>query len=180
MSCRSDPPGWWRDVPGTGGKYQCSKNGEVRRVLKHGRTSPLRPYLLCRSCHPKNRRQHVHLTVNSKSQIVTLMSVIVRTWLPPAPEGMVYHHANGNTHDWRLSNIQLIDRRELGKKTGGRATHRCVEKIDRDGNIVELYTSARAAAKAENMSHESIRQRCNGKIKAPYALTGYTYRWEKE
>lgn len=180
MNCRlSDPPGWWRDIPGTDGKYQCSKEGKVRRIHKNGNTSQLRPYVLCQSCH-RSTRQHVHLTVNGKAKIVTLLSVIVRTWLPPAPDGMTYHHANGNMYDNRISNIRLIDRSVLGRKTGGKSRSHCVEKVDPDGNVVELYSSARAAAKAENMSHESIRQRCNGKIKAPYALTGYTYRWEKE
>lgn len=181
MSYRSDPPGWWRDIPETSGKYQCSKGGEVRRVLKDGGASPLHPYLLGSKCHKRcKNRLHVHLRVEGKDKIWALMSVIVRTWLPPAPEGMVYHHANGDIYDNRIKNIRLIDRRELGKKTGGRSRNKCVEKIDREGNVVELYRSTRDAAKAENMSHEAIRQRCLGRVKKPYALTGYTYRYEKE
>lgn len=108
------PREYWRDIPGTGGKYQASRNGEVRHVWPSGKTTELKPYLL------------------------------------------------------------------LGKKTGGRGTRKSVEMLDADGNVVELYASTRDAARANHLSHEAVRQRCLGMVKKPFALTGYTFRYEDE
>lgn len=180
MSCRSDPPGWWRDIPGTNGKYQCSRGGEVRRVLAGGRTRAMQPRPPCASCHRSAKsRLQVHLRLEGRDVFMPVITIVARTWKPPLPPGRVWHHKNGNSFDNRAENIAPIDRRTLGQKTGGRATRRSVEKIDRAGNVVALYESVLAAARAEHMSHEAIRARCVGRIREPYALTGYTYRFEE-
>lgn len=36
----------------------------------------------------------------------------------------------------------------------------------------------REAAKANHMSYQTVLDRCNGKVKNPYALDGFTYRFE--
>ena len=93
---------------------------------------------------------------------------------------MVWHHANGNMWDNSIENIRAITRHDLGKKTGAQATRKSVEMLDADGNVVELYASTRDAARANHLSHEAVRQRCLGMVKKPFALTGYTFRYEDE
>lgn len=44
--------------------------------------------------------------------------------------------------------------------------------------IVFLGEIAREAAKANHMSYQTVLDRCNGKVKNPYALDGFTYRFE--
>ena len=39
--------------------------------------------------------------------------------------------------------------------------------------------SARAAAKANHMSYQTVLDRCHGKVKKPFALDGYTYQFDK-
>jgi len=51
-------------------------------------------------------------------------------------------------------------------------------KIDKAGNIVALYRSAREAAEKEFISHNSISTRCLNQVKHPYRLTGYNYQYE--
>jgi len=175
------PPEFWRDIPGTDGKYQASRAGEIRHVWPSGLTTPLRPYLLHSECHKRHRyRLHVHLTINGKSKIVSLLSVVAATWKGKPPPGMVWHHANGNMWDNSVDNIQPITRQELGKKTGGNSNRKSVEMLDAAGNVVELYASTRDAARANHLSHEAVRQRCKGLVKNPYSLTGYTFRYEDE
>ena len=173
------PMDFWRDIPGTGGKYQASRAGDIRHIWPSGKTTMLRPYLLHSECHKSHRnRLHVHLRVDGKSKIVALLSVMAATWKGPPPPGMVWHHDNGNMWDNSVDNIQPISRHDLGKKTGARATRKSVEMLDAAGNVVELYASTREAARANHLSHEAVRQRCNGHVKNPYALTGYTFRYE--
>lgn len=173
------PTEHWRDVPGTGGKYQASRGGDVRHVWPSGKTTLLKPYLLRSECHKSSRnRLHIHMRIDGKDKVRALLTVVASTWLGKPPPGMVWHHANGMLYDNRVENIRAITRRELGLKTGARSTRKSVEMIDRAGNVVELYTSTREAAKANHLSHEAVRQRCQGMVKRPYELTGYTFRYE--
>jgi len=175
------PAPYWRDVPGTGGKYQCSRGGDVRHVWPNGKTTLLKPYLLRSECHKNCRnRLHVHMRIDGKDKVRALISVVADTWLGQPPPGMVWHHANGSLHDNRVDNIKPITRRELGLKTGARSTRKSVEMIDPAGQVVELYASARDAGRANNMSYQAVIDRCHGKVKKPYALTGYTFRYEDE
>ena len=175
------PREYWRDIPGTGGKYQASRNGEVRHVWPSGKTTELKPYLLHSECKRHCRhRLHIHMRIDGKDQVRALISVIAATWKGPPPAGMVWHHANGNMWDNSIENIRAITRRDLGKKTGAQATRKSVEMLDAYGNVVELYASTRDAARANHLSHEAVRQRCLGMVKKPFALTGYTFRYEDE
>ena len=51
-------------------------------------------------------------------------------------------------------------------------------KIDSNGEIVDVYTSARQAAKSNFMSYQTVIDRCNGKCKSAFAPDGYAYAWE--
>ena len=51
-------------------------------------------------------------------------------------------------------------------------------KIDGTGEIVEVYSSAREAAKQNFMSYQTVIDRCNGKCKSAFAPDGYAYAWE--
>ena len=82
--------------------------------------------------------------------------------------------------DNHADNIGFISRSGLGKLTGHMADRRkCVFKITETGEEVEVYRSAREAAKANNMSCQTVLDRCHNKVKCPFALDGYTYQFEK-
>ena len=56
---------------------------------------------------------------------------------------------------------------------------RPIEKLDKDGNVLERYPSVWAAAKANYVSTNQIRYYCNGKNK--YLFEGcYTFRYAEE
>ena len=40
-------------------------------------------------------------------------------------------------------------------------------------------TLARQAAKENYLSYQTVMDRCNGKIKKPFALDGHTYQWDE-
>lgn len=169
----------WRDIPGFDGKYQVSRVGEVRHIWPSGHISPVKPFLKRNGRH-NSRRMHLHLRMDGRDITTTLLSVMVKTWLWPAPEGKTWHLKNGFQYDVSLENIGLIDIGDLGRKTGGRSMRRAVEMVDADGNVAALYVSAREAARANNMSVDCVTHRCEGRIKRPFALNGYTFRWEEK
>lgn len=173
---------FWRDIPGFNGKYQASRAGDIRRKFRSGKVRDMTPYKRKGAKAEKISRDrlYVKLSLDGKSKDVQILKIMVDTWKGKVPDGCVPYHINRIVSDNRDVNIGFITRRELGKLTGGTTSKRkSVFKVDRDGNEVEVYRSAREAAKHNNMSYQTVLDRCNGKVKNEYALDGYTYRFEE-
>lgn len=166
----------WRNIPGYNGKYQVDMEANVRRVYPSGQTRAMTPY------HKKmsgSQRLVVKLTDDDgKAKEVILLQIMAKTFLGPAPDGCVPYHKNGCQSDNYIQNIEYISRKELGKKTGSKSRRQSVVKIDLLGEIVDVYSSAREAARKNYMSYQTIIDRCNGKCKSAFAPDGYAYAWE--
>jgi hypothetical protein len=165
----------WKDIPDYNGKYQASTEGNVRRVFRSGKTRKMTPY------HKKmsgSQRMVVKLTQNGKSREEILISLIAKTFLGPAPPGMVPYHKNGMQSENYLNNIAYITKQELGKMTGARSRRKPVVKLDTSGQDVAYYRSARQAAKQNYMSYQTIIDRCNGDVKRGPAPDGFEYAWD--
>lgn len=165
----------WRDIPGYKGIYQADREGNIRRLYRNGKTRILTPY------HKKmngSQRLVVKLSVNGKEREVVVIQMIARTFLGPPPAGHIPVHRNGCQSDNYVNNIKYISRQQAGKIYGARSKRKAVVKIDNHGEIVEVYSSARTAAEANYMSHQTVTDRCNGKCKSPFAPDGYAYAWE--
>lgn len=178
----NDQPGWWADVPGYNGTAQASRIGEVRRVWPDGMVSDYQPFTKYKNKKkggPRRCRIVKLKTPGGKIKEVPVHKCVYTAFRGIPPKDMCIHHKNGDVGDNRLDNLALITREDLGKKTGAR-TNRCARilKVDQDGDIVQIYTSAREAAKREFVSYQTILDRCHGRVKNPYALTGYTYQFD--
>lgn len=105
-----------------------------------------------------------------------VMSLMRITFIGELPKGYVTYHKNGIKTDDVLSNIGVMARSELSKKTSqltGRAFK--VAKINRDGEIVAFYKSAREAGRENHMCYQTVLDYINGKMKGIYAPDGYAY-----
>ena len=165
----------WRDIPGYKGIYQADREGNIRRLYRNGKTRILTPY------HKKmngSQRLVVKLSVNGKAREVVVIQMMARTFLGPPPAGHIPVHRNGCQSDNYVNNIKYISRQQAGKIYGARSKRKAVVKIDNHGEIVEVYSSARTAAEANYMSHQTVTDRCNGKCKSPFAPDGYAYAGE--
>ncbi|MBQ9733945.1 MAG: HNH endonuclease [Clostridia bacterium] len=175
----------WRDIPGYEGRYQISRMGEVRSLRsKHGlREKPkmLRAYTHNRKQHGSMKHQYyVKITdAQGKARDKQVHILMRDTWMGGPRKGMVVYHKNGDLKDNCLNNLDFITRRELGKKTGRTSKRRPVVKVNPAGEIVACYPSARQAAKENYLSYQTVMDRCNGKIKKPFALDGHTYQWDE-
>lgn len=170
--------GWWRDIPGYGGKYRANRAGDVQRVFPSGLVRDMTPYR--KKGRKLRNRLFVKLTADGKAKEVAVLKIMAETWHRNGDKSLVPYHKNGNVTDNRADNIGFINRSELGKMTGHMAGRRkCVFRVDENGNEVEVYRSARAAAKANSMSYQTVLDRCHNRVKNPFALDGYTYQFEK-
>lgn len=175
----------WRDIPGYNGAYQINRMAEVRCWKWRGRRTKV-PHFLAqyrkksRGNGRRSGRYFFKLTgPDGKAREVAVIGLMVDVWLGGRPPGKVAYHRNGDLADSCLHNIAFATPRELGAKTGAQSSRRPVEKIDTSGDVVAVYSSARAAARANRMSYQTVLDRCNGKVKNPYALDGHNYRFEK-
>lgn len=173
---RSENPGddIWREIPGFESVYEINYHGKIRRTCGKGKRTitPItkRGVAVVRLVLPGGQRKEYRLH-----------TLVAKAFLaPPAQPGMVLYHPNGARKDNCAGNLEWITSKELGRKTGAAAKRRPVIKMDSQGDIVAFYPSARASARENYMSYQTIIDRCNGKCKSPFAPDGYMYKWDDE
>lgn len=173
------PCGDWRKIPGYGGAYEISFDGDVRSWRWRGTQFSKSPRLLTsymRKRGHRGRARFVKLTdENGRAHEVKVIHLMVEVWLGGHRPGMVPYHKNGVLDDNCVNNIGFTTREALGKKTGAAGRRKPVAKVAPDGEILEVYSSARAAARANHMSYQTVLDRCNGRVQKPFALDGTTY-----
>lgn len=126
----------------------------------------------------KRGKYVVKLTRDGKSQEKPLLGLLARTFLGSPPPDHVPYHKDGIKSNNYIHNIAYISRRELGKRSGAKAKRMPVAKLNRFGNIIEVYKSAREAARQNYCSYQTIIDRCNGKVKKPFGNIDFA--WEDE
>lgn len=173
----------WKDIPGYNGKYQISVDGEVRHVWPSGKVTLLHPfrYGAQGGKAEKSRRStlYVKLRKDGVDHVHKVFRLMADTFLGGIPDGLVAYHKDGHPQNDYLRNIGFITPQQLGSLTGRKSHRRCVMKLDQDGEVVDIFPSAREAARQEHMSYQAVIDRCLGRIKKPYALNGYTYVYEE-
>lgn len=174
----------WRDIVGYEGIYEISTAGRIRRKYKT-RSRFMQPF----TREKKKSRRFVNLTdaAGIKKQY-PVAKLVAKTFLSQ-PEGTVAYHKNGVLSDDWVGNITFSTQEELGKTNGGKSRRKPVAKIDRSGEIVEIYPSAAQAAKINYISEQCVKDRCNGwqnrhgdavKLKSLFAPDGYAYAWAED
>ena len=171
---------YWKNIPGFNGKYQVSRSGDIRRVYKSGKIRLLTPYK--KNNRTARRRLFIGLTDNNGiKREYTLMKIVALAFGKTPPDEMVLYHINGEVTDNRIDNIGFITRKDLGKITGADSNKKkAVFKVNAAGETIEVYRSARMAAKANHYSYQAVLDRCHGKIKNPFKWDDYTFQFEKE
>lgn len=164
----------WKDIKGYEGKYQVSYQGQIRRIYPSGKIRILKPYI------KQNARSIlvIGLTKDRKKKEIPVHSLVGQAFLREPKKNEVLYHINGLIKDNWASNLEWIDRRKLGQLTGPQSRKKGVVKIDSNGEMIDFYSSARQAAKANFMSYQTIIDRCNNKVKSLFAPDGCAYAWE--
>lgn len=149
----------WKPIPGFGGVYEAGFDGRIRRV-KGQKQGIIQQY-------KKHNVMCVHLTEpDGRRREKRVPLIVAQTWMGEKPgRNYCIFHKNGIPEDNFVNNLEYITRRELGRRTGKKSSRRAVLKLSRDGEILEIYRSARAAAKAEPFGRQTITDCCNGRRK---------------
>ena len=160
----------WKDIPGFEGKYQVNTEGSVARMLPSGK----RRLLKASRRSSKDKKYYVYLYLNGKRHQISLLHIVSRTFLGPAPKGYVAYYKNECASESHINNIGYMSRKEYNRKIGKKGK-RSVCKIDKYGEIVDYYPSISEAAKQNNYSCSGISERVRGRKKGIFASDGYAY-----
>ena len=172
----------WKDIPGYWYHYRISDFGVVQRYWPNKdewRTMSQYGYGGKKS--EGVQRRVVKLTIRPKvAKEVFIADLMAELFMGGREnhKGMLVYHKNGCSTDYRLCNLAWGTSRDVGKCYGG-AGRKSIEKVDRNGNVVDLFRSISECSEHEYISRKAVWSRLHHKLKDPYDLTGYTYRLER-
>lgn len=169
----------WKILQGYDKQYRISTEGAVEVLTRKGPTNTF----LYKRLKPHRKvggtGLYIHLWKNGKRLDKSLVRLVYETFVGPLPKNVACYHINGFQNDNRLVNITTLSNKQLGHLTAHMSRRRGVVKLDRQGNVVEVFRSTREAAKADFTNKQSIILRCNKKLSIdPYELTGFDYRYD--
>lgn len=105
----------WKDVPGTGGKYQANPEGQVCRITKNGKRIITEGYLENKKT---TKAVYVKLSVDDKTYTIKMSRVIWATFRGYVPEGYNIVHADGVITNNQLTNLKMMTKEESGRAFG--------------------------------------------------------------
>lgn len=163
----------WRLVKGYKYPYRINVDGVVEKQLPEGGWQVVATKLQGR------RRACVTLRkVDGVRVHVPLVRLMANAFMGGWQSGMCCIHKNGSKLDCSLGNLKFVTQQECGKMSC-RNRRKPVAKVDREGNIIEVYSSCVEAARKNHLSTTAVYNRCNKLLKNPFLLDGYNYRFER-
>jgi hypothetical protein len=162
----------WKLIPGEWRwPYRVNDQGVVQRQHPDGAWKTLKPYP-----YQNQYRVEMHQPDNTIKR-VQVAKLVVDAFMGGTPPGMVRFHKNGLKQDNAVENIIFLTQSKAAKMQRP-GNSRPVLKLDRAGEVVDMYPSISAAARANHISYAAMGKRCLGLIQDPYRLDGYNYVFE--
>lgn len=160
------------DIKGYDGKYYITIDGEVFRRYKYCE----------RKLKPCNKHGNYCIALTdgkSKRKEYTLNNLMKNHYFNCDDKNYGTYHINGVKSDHSYGNLKLIHKSDLGKLTGG-SSRQAVLKICKETNdILDVYPSARKAAKSHYVSRQTMSDYCNGRTKNT-AFPDFKFAWEQD
>ena len=162
----------WRAIEGYRWPYRINEDGVVQKFYRNKWVTMMPRFK------PKYGRVLVTMqTPDGKALDVPVVWLMADAFLGGRRPGHCITYRDGLRTNPSRWNLIFVTRAELLKRCGG-IRRKAVLKIDRDGEVVEIYRSATEAAKANFMSRSAICLKCEGKVKDPRRTDGYDYKYE--
>ena len=146
-------------------RYYVSDLGRVKAVYSSGKEKILSQYT-------KHNKKLLVCKIVDKE--ISIHKLVAKYFLDnPTDKNMVIYHKDGDICNNDSENLGWIDRKTLGKKTGGGANAMGVLKVDSNtGEILDFYESMSQAGRENYIHKETIRLAIKGSL-----LTAGGYKW---
>lgn len=172
--CWHQDPELWKDIAGYDGVYQVSTEGRVRKKYSDGRIRMIKPRTFGK--HPM-----IGVRIEDKDgklRNLSLLRLVAEAFIGPLGDNVAVHK-NGLYSDNSFRNLVIMSKTEFAQLRNKRAFRRPVAKIAPDGSVVDVFPSARDAARSDFVNIHAVTDRCNGMLQDEFNFTGFSYRWDK-
>lgn len=169
----------WKKIDGYCDKYEISNLGNVRSLK--GKTKTLKQKIL------NTGYLYVALTTNGKSSNKTVHRLVAETFVPNPYKKEFVNHIDGNKMNNCESNLEWVTRSENMKhayKNGlfkkfiiPKPHKKKVMQLDKEGNIIRIFTSLTEASIETGTQISHISSCCRGIRKL---TNGYSWEYQKE
>lgn len=167
----------WKDIKGFEGKYQVSNLGNIKHLLKHGKSKILNPST------EKHGYKVVVLYNKGTVRTFKVHRIVAETFIEKPLNKEQINHIDGNKTNNRVDNLEWCTAKENmnhafknglcnNKKNGKGVRAVKVAQLDKENNLIAIYVSQTVAAKINNISTGVISACSRGILK-----TGGGYKW---
>ena len=170
----------WKPIDGYFWPYRINEEAEIERFDPHyNKWVRITPFLMRDGKKGSYGRMFVNMKLsNGRFKNVYLKNLMIDVFFGGRKEGIVYGFKNGSIMDCSKNNLYPTNQTEIAKRSGG-GLRKSIEKIDRFGNVLDLYSSVTEAAEKNFISRKSVTNRCKNRVEDPFALTGFSFRYER-
>lgn len=170
----------WKEITGYYYRYRISDEAVVQRYWPGKNEWRTKSAYKGGAKRWTGKRLVVKLTVApNKYAEVPVVDLMVDAFMGgrSAHPNQVVTHKNGCSHDCALYNLVWTTREDLGKRVGG-AGRKTVFKVDKNGEVVQIFRSLSECARHEYIHRVTLYRMINKKTPAESSCTGYAYRLE--
>ena len=160
----------WKRIEGYKYPYRINEEGTVEKWT--GSQWQRMSYLIT----GKSRACVSMRTRDNRRVYIPVVNLMADAFMGGKKPGECIIHKNGAKLDFELCNLQKVTFSQCGKFAGSNR-RKAVAKMNRSGEVLQIYPSAREAAQQNHLSQTAVWHRCNNKLKDPYALDGTTYQY---
>ena len=168
----------WKDIKGYEGYYQVSSDGEIRRMLAHGRTRIVKNRL-----NPKSLYYSVSLSKKCTRKSFAVHRLVAEAFIPNNENKREVNHIDGNKLNNKVSNLEWVTQKEnlvhamekLNHYPWGKPARqvRCMD-IETNETIKEFHSLSEASKFIGKASaRQNISLACQGLVNSAYG-----YKWE--
>lgn len=163
----------WKAIEGYRYPYRINEDARVQKLFR-GKWLDIRA-----SVSGRTRATVQLIGTDGQRKNVALVNLMADAFMGGRRKGHCIIHRNGLKLDCKLGNLKFVTKSDCAKLSA-KCRRRAVARIDRDGNVVEVYRSLEEAADRTFISRSSIGARCRKEVKDPYDLDGYNYLYEDD
>lgn len=166
----------WKDIPiDSKFRYQASNLGRICHLYDNGKRRILK------ECYLKSLGGWVTgiVMADGSYRKFQTVSLVARAWIGVRDNSWQAVHINKIKSDHRVENIKYIERSKIGTFANAKK-RKAVFKISPDGEVVEVYKSAKECAEKNFFSYATIKRRCHGDFGSVLATDGYAYCYEDD
>lgn len=146
----------WKDIRGYEGLYAVSNTGKIKNV----RTNKV---LKCMYC--KDKYLMVHLFKNGISKSKTVHRIVALAFIQNPYSKPEVNHKDLNKENNRVDNLEWVtgeENRIHASKMGAYSNSKRVTQIDDDGNIINIFSSIKEAARLSGVDKMGIKRVARG------------------